>query len=254
MMTLEISTQLLVVATLLQTAELIQLRPAWDDSGVWAWSTLSKELPAFLRIFLNARGFTGVLFVRVAASLILLLIPSQASLLAILFLTTWLIAIRWRGTFNGGSDSMTAVVALGLWLARVAGDEAWLVHGALAFIAVQLTLSYFLAGMAKVRNPQWRSGEALPALFEISVYASPPEWVGKTLSDPRRARYLAWALMAFELGFPLAWLGPWICFPFLAAGIAFHLVNFKVLGLNRFFWAWLAAYPALYFWSLRIAS
>jgi len=35
----------------------------------------------------------------------------------------------------------------------------------------------------------------------------------------------------------------------LAIGAAFHLANAFAFGLNRFLWAWLAAYPALWFWA-----
>jgi hypothetical protein len=32
----------------------------------------------------------------------------------------------------------------------------------------------------------------------------------------------------------------------MAAGLVFHAGNAYVFGLNRFFFAWLAAYPAIY--------
>jgi hypothetical protein len=36
--------------------------------------------------------------------------------------------------------------------------------------------------------------------------------------------------------------------------MTFHLFNALALGLNRFLWAWLAAYPALLFWSALLAE
>ena len=39
------------------------------------------------------------------------------------------------------------------------------------------------------------------------------------------------------------------CAGILVAAIGFHLVNFYAFGLNRFLFAWAAAYPALYFCS-----
>lgn len=60
---------------------------------------------------------------------------------------------------------------------------------------------------------------------------------------------MAWAMMLFEAAFPLALLYPALTFPFLAAAFTFHLLNAKLLGLNRFVPAWLATYPAILFAS-----
>jgi hypothetical protein len=38
----------------------------------------------------------------------------------------------------------------------------------------------------------------------------------------------------------------------LAIAAVFHLTNAVVFGLNRFLWAWLAAFPALLFWVERL--
>jgi hypothetical protein len=53
-------------------------------------------------------------------------------------------------------------------------------------------------------------------------------------------------VIAFECAFPLALIDARLL---SLLGIAFHVVNARVLGLNRFLWAWLAAYPALWFWA-----
>jgi hypothetical protein len=62
--------------------------------------------------------------------------------------------------------------------------------------------------------------------------------------------WASWLVIVFECAFPLVlWVRPQGAALLLACGLAFHLCNALVLGLNRFLWAWLAGYPALLFWS-----
>lgn len=147
-------------------------------------------------------------------------------------------AVRFRGSYNGGSDAMTLVVLLGLALARTFSPQL-----GLAYIAAQLVLSYFLAGLFKLRDPGWRNGSALPAMLGAPQYRSRP------LRLPC-ARAAGYAVIAFECAFPLALLDARLTWAFAGAGCVFHLLNARVLGLNRFLWAWLAAYPALFAWTL----
>jgi hypothetical protein len=147
-------------------------------------------------------------------------------------------AARFRGSYNGGSDAMTLVVLLGLALARSFDTRL-----GLAYIAAQLVLSYFLAGVFKLRDPRWRDGSALPALLSAPQYRTTPVRV------PRVAAY---AVLGFECSFPLALLDVRLCATYAVIGLVFHALNARLLGLNRFLWAWLAAYPALFAWSVRL--
>ena len=149
------------------------------------------------------------------------------------FAATLAIAARSRGSYNGGSDSMLLVVLAALALARLGQPRA-----GMAYAAAQLTLSYVLAGLAKLRDEHWRRGTALPILVALPHYDVPPRLAALLA----RARMASFGMLAFELSFPLAFAWPW---PFLAIGLAFHLTNAIAFGLNRFLWAWLAAYPAV---------
>jgi hypothetical protein len=149
-------------------------------------------------------------------------------------------AARFRGNYNGGSDAMTLLVLFGLALART-----FSVRLGLAYIAAQLVLSYFLAGLFKLRDPAWRDGSALPSLLAAPQYRSAP----LRIPWPRAAGY---AVIAFECAFPLALLDRRLSWLFAVVGLAFHVLNARVLGLNRFLWAWLAAYPALFAWTASL--
>ena len=165
--------------------------------------------------------------------------------------TTLAIAVRFRGSYNGGSDAMLLVVLIGVALART-GPGTALERAGLAYAAVQLVLSYFVSGVAKLGDRRWRDGTALPLLVALPQYAvrrghSRRSWRGPS----SRARPAA-AMLAFECAFPLALVRPTACAVLLAIGLGFHAVNAVAFGLNRFLWAWLAAYPALVFWVLEL--
>jgi hypothetical protein len=253
---------LLSVATLFQSIELLQLKKVWTNTGIWSWSILRQDRSSFPNSILpfldtcfSARSFTAILWLRTLSSLGFIIgfgyFESLVKIhIGILLITTWLIAVRWRGTFNGGSDSMTAHIALYVWIAQCFSSSSWLVRTCLGCIAIQVTLSYFIAGIAKLRNPEWRSGECLPKLFQISGYPEPPDSFKKIIQHPKYAFFLSWMVILFECLFPFSWIDSRLCLVFIGLAIGFHGMNFRIFGLNRFIFAWLAGYPSLYYFSM----
>lgn len=240
-------------ALALQSIELLQVGRALGPSGVFRWETLRKEYAAWprpLRVLLDAslahRPFMLLSCARLVGALALPIMAARALAPALLLLTL-LTCVRFRGTFNGGSDYMTVVVLVSLSIGRIGPDTAWASCG-LAYAAAQLTLSYFVAGLSKARTRSWRSGEALAEVFASPQYAASGV---RSAPSPRSLRWGAWAVLLFECGFPAAWLGALPCMALLTAAFLFHLANAWLLGLNRFVWAWLAAYPSLLYWTLR---
>jgi hypothetical protein len=162
---------------------------------------------------------------------------------ALLLISSVLLFARDDGPYNGGSDRMGTLLLAGLWLAHVLPVPAWRA-AALAYVAVQLIASYFLAGVAKAVNPAWRDGGALRDVFAFSIYP-----VSRDLRAlAQRSRWLTtlgWGVLAFELAFPFALLDARALVVALALAFAFHLMNAALFGLDRFVWVWLAAYPLL---------
>ncbi len=249
--------RLLAVTLLLQTIELWQLRRAWSDRGVWSWPILVQEhgaLPAPLRglfaLILPCRAFQLLL---VARALLTLALGAGWSFAAIGLLVTQLaIGVRFRGTFNGGSDYMTVVVLLGLCGAVLGHGSPLLVKAGLAYICTQLVLSYFIAGAVKVVRADWRNGRALSRLLASSRYGTPP-WLAAALTRPAVACAATWSVLSFELSFPAAIFCGRSAAVWLVLGALFHAGNVLAFGLNRFFFAWLSAYPALLYFSHALA-
>jgi hypothetical protein len=157
---------------------------------------------------------------------------------------------RFHGPYNGGSDRMGLLVLCCLTLALFAPDERWRAV-AFGYLAAQLTLSYFVSGWVKIINPDWRSGIALRDVFSFSAYP-----VGENLRGladyPRLMRVMSWAVMGFELVFPLCLAARPALIAGLVVAATFHFANACLFGLNRFFWIWLSAYPSLLWFQERL--
>lgn len=227
---------LVAVALGLQAIELGWLAPIYSASGPWSWSLLGEEFPRSRVLDFFYEGSRLAWLQGISA--LLLLGSNWAAPLA--FLTTLLVALRFRGSLNGGADSMSLVLLSALSVGSVLGHQGF----CLGYIAFQCVASYVLAGWCKIRRPPWRSGVAVHQLLHRSAY-DVPLVAQKLFSTAAPCLVAAWAVMGFELSFlALPWqhaLAPAL----IAAGLGFHLANFAILGLNRFFWIWAATYPAL---------
>jgi hypothetical protein len=251
-LTLLFTTRLLSLALVLQALELLSVRRAFSEQGVFAWSELRRDFarsPArpLLDLLLSYRGFFGVLLTQLLLALLMPLTVGTrlgAPCTTMLLGTVLLVGVRFRGSYNGGSDAMTLVVLLGVLAAQCGYPRL-----GLGYIAAQVVLSYFVAGLSKLRSLRWRQGSALSELVVARQYVVPAP-ARRLLGTPWVSRLGGWAVMGFECAFPLSLLlGRTVALGFVLAGLCFHLAIVGTLGLNRFFWAWLAAYPALLYFS-----
>ncbi|OJU13804.1 MAG: hypothetical protein BGN86_05180 [Caulobacterales bacterium 68-7] len=157
---------------------------------------------------------------------------------------------RFQGAYNGGADRMGLLALWCLTLSRLLptpqGQEI-----AFGYLAAQLVLSYFISGGVKLLNPDWRSGRALAQVFRFSAYPV-SEALRGWAERPRVLLAMSWAVMLFEVVFPLSLVSQPTLIVALVIAAAFHLANACLFGLNRFFWTWLATYPALLWLQARI--
>ena len=171
--------------------------------------------------------------------------------LALLALALAVLA-RFDGPYNGGSDRMSLLILICLCLAHLLPGPR-LREAAFGYLAVQLVLSYLLSGAVKIASRDWRRGEALRDVFAFSAYP-----VSRTLrrlaARPRVLAAASWGVMLFELAFPAALLSGTGLILALTVAALFHLANACLFGLNRFFWAWLAAYPSIVWLQARLAA
>lgn len=161
-----------------------------------------------------------------------------------------LILRRFQGPYNGGSDKMSLLILCCLTAARWLPSGQWQEY-AFAYLAGQLVICYFISGQVKITNPEWRSGRALQDVFRFSAY--PVSEALRAYADrPRLLWAMGWAVMLFEVLFPLALFSREALVLALFTAALFHLANACLFGLNRFFWIWLAAYPSLLWLQERV--
>lgn len=200
-----------------------------------------------------------LLFVpRLILSLLLLAAGAGAPLpaAALSWLTLALVANHllilpfFNGPYNGGADRMSLLILLCLASATTLPDARGR-ELAFGYLGMQLLLSYFMAGWVKITNPDWRSGRALRDVFLFSAYPA-GENIRRWASHPGLLRGAGWAVMAFELAFPLTVLSRPALLTGLAIAALFHGANACLFGLNRFFWIWLCAYPSILWLQERV--
>jgi len=182
---------------------------------------------------------------------LLLVIGVQTPWVCVALVVLGLLMLRWfQGPYNGGSDRMSLLILCGLCLHYFV-PTLRLQEAVFGYVALQLVLSYFIAGWAKIVNPEWRNGRALRDVFLFSAYPV-SESVRAWAQHPRLLWVMSWAVMLFELLFPLTLATQMTLMIGLAIAACFHLANACLFGFNRFFWIWLAAYPSILWLQQRI--
>lgn len=154
----------------------------------------------------------------------------------------------------GNSETMFLVCLVGYWAASLPGGSVLLRSVALMFIAGQILLAYFVAGLNKLISPAWRLGRQMRQIVAGSSYQVPTILV-RVCTRRMIARSLCWTVILLQLLFPASVVLPggffWF---FLTAGLLFHTGVAVIMGLHGFWWSFIAAYPALYFVHVQIHS
>jgi hypothetical protein len=150
---------------------------------------------------------------------------------------------RQRLLGGDGAEQLTTLTLTAALLAVVPVPSERRVQIAVAFVAMQLMLSYTTAGVAKLLSPVWRRGDALAGILDTETYGHP---AARAVLHrfPSVGAVLGWLVITFECGFPLLLVGPpWLAVGAVAVGLAFHVGCAVVMGLNSFLWAFPATYP-----------
>lgn len=255
---------LFAAGLLVSTAEYLWEWRQFRGENIYSWKILGLKRPVMgggvlewtaARV-LDFPGVMGVLAAQLAAAAVLLIpaAPPAAIRGAVVVLAFTLPAIHFRnGVGDDGSDQMNSVLLAGL-LCVALGPGTRIAEMGLWFVALQACLSYAASGVSKAVSPVWRSGEAVFLVMNTASYGS--RGVATLLKDrPALHRALAWSVIVMESSFPLMLLmPPAYAWAFLAWGASFHLFCATVMGLNSFFWSFVATYPALLYCNRIIAG
>jgi hypothetical protein len=216
---------------------------------VWTYSNFKSEISAGLPLpnFILKNLFSENSLKYLALIQIVMSVFSffyfSGLILTCLFLLHLASTIRFRGTFNGGSDMMVFVVLTGL-LITAATPIDYQKFG-LIYITIHSIFSYFKSGYSKLMQSEWRNGWALSVFLERSQFS-----IARQLSQwlkPNRnlSKLLCWSVLFFELSFVVLPFIPSSVHYYLVVALLFHFVIYLLFGLNRFFWAWFSSWPAI---------
>lgn len=251
---LSLSARLCCVGILLQSLELLSLHAELKNQRLLGWSGAQGAANIFRRWAQWAQGYPMnalVLISRALAAGAILLLPQTAgttgAALLIMLLIAQLHFNRGSHLFFANSDHMNLVCLAGFSVAALPTASDTLRGCALAFVGFQACLGYVASGLDKLKTPQWRTGGRLVHIAQDSSHRIPA--LGRMLArQPWLARPLAWSVMLLEVLFPLSVVLPPAGFWFIiVGGLIFHASIAILMALPGFFWAFAAAYPALYF-------
>lgn len=243
---------LLCFALLLQAIEIYRLIFNKAFQKIWSFEVLQQDLeqglplPNFLiRHLFSIKSLKFITLLQIAMSISGFAV-SYPFVFVILFVTHLLICIRFRGSFNGGSDMMTFVLLTGV-IISLSSSQAHIQKLGLIYICLHSVYSYFKAGLVKVIQKDWRSGQAIPGFLQRSLYPEMKSLAQWLYAKPRLSFLLSWITLCFELAIPTIFMSRHWAIVYFSCAMIFHYINYLAFGLNRFFWAWLAAWPSIYF-------
>ena len=176
-------------------------------------------------------------------------------LIATLAILLSLVALSLRAVYGlDGAHQMYVVIFGALFLGGVAGQDSIAGVFSVWFIALQAGMSYLIAGLNKLVSPLWRNGEGLTGILGTRVYGHPVAYA-MVSGNALLAKTLSWTIIVFECCFCLVFLvNPDIALSILLAGTLFHLTTAVIMGLNGFFFAFVATYPCIAYTVSIISS
>ncbi|MEO8590494.1 MAG: HTTM domain-containing protein [Flavobacteriales bacterium] len=145
-----------------------------------------------------------------------------------------------------GSGGQQLISNLLFWLilvpdrSRPLSPNGWrLVLGTSAFwiLRLQLLLAYAATGLHKLTGTHWLDGTALGIVATDPAYG--PAWLVRA---PAIAMTMTWAVLLFQLSFPIAVWFRRTRIPWMVIGVVFHLGTAISLGIPEMALAFISAY------------
>ncbi len=252
---------------LISSMELLTLKKEFEAGGLFSWYVLRTISRATLtvgtgrsnRVVSHPFFVPAVMGARAIAALALIYFnlfnKNQAlGIVCVFGVIAASLIMHFRAPLGlDGSDQMSLIIFVAVGVHQVFPEDAQIGQASLWFIAIQGCLSYCVAGIAKVTSPVWRSGEAVRRIFGTRTYGTRRSAAAVRGRDGVCAA-LAWLVISFECTFPFALTFGKTGFAVYAAiGIAFHISNAVIMGLNTFVWAFVATYPAILFCAISLS-
>lgn len=252
------------IGSVVTSLEVLSIRQEHGDHGLYSWrlvrlqrdrtkgiaSSIVTKVLHFVG-YDRVDGVTALMLFRAAFSLLVVIGPPHRGLLwlscTVIALIINLQMARTRLGRNGG-DQMMAIVftALSIGLS-LPSPLAWSIT--LWFLSAQLCVAYCTSGVLKASARAWWDGTALRSVLRTTTYGHRGLW-NILRRHAVASGLLSSVIIIFECTFPVVLFMPTpVGYAIVVAGVAFHIGNACILGLNTFVWPYMGLYPAILFTS-----
>jgi hypothetical protein len=246
------------IAVIIGDAEIIFTRRQYSFNGIFNYAILKISIQWMMQgriaLVFNALFdypcyiYIVMLQLIVALFIISHLFPGLSLLFVVIILLIYLLSHLRNQFGTDGSDQMQTTIFGGLTIFYISQDPL-VKQFCLFFICFQALIAYMTAGYAKLSSSVWRRGTAIFVILNTQSFGN--QACAQILEKHALLRIaICWSVIIFECTFPLlVFTDVRTCWLFIAAGILFHLSVALFMGLNTFFWSFIATYPAILFCS-----
>lgn len=257
------------IGLLISTLEDLHNFHVFEAQGLLSWTIIRYSKKSMhthpfwlaLSFMFKESIFKAFLWARWLACLVLILdvmldlgpVAIKPISVTIVFMVTLLLNFR---TVYGqdGAHQMNLIIYLALFCYFILPQGSFGSVFCVLFIAVQSIVSYVISGIFKLKGESWRKGQAIYGIMSTRIYGNrkPGYFLEKR---PWLGLLGCWFVISFEsLFFLTAFGNGLIMLLFLGLGVLFHLLNAYLMGLNGFFYAFTATYPAILFLNQFLQS
>lgn len=250
------------ISVIISSLEWLFLYKQFRDDGIYSWpirkSRTKYLLNGFFSHFFNTVfQYPNVLFLigaKLSFSIVILFSIGNITLLTIssvvIAFSSILLSFRGLSGFSG-ADQMSKITFTTLSLCLISLSPFVLKIG-LLFLSGQLIIAYSTAGWLRIIQPTWRNGSDLLLVIRQHTYGNKLIWE-KAREHPAISKYASLTILIFESSILFALFLPLNYFIlYLCLGVLFHLLNAIIMGLNTFFWTFLATYPAIIWTCIQL--
>jgi hypothetical protein len=250
----------LVIYLLTDSFEKIFNYKEYLAGGLLNWGLLRKNssftskpesFRNFIDIIFPVRAWLFLIAFRIICGLILLVLPFDSPFLVFLYAALFMIGslVNLRNqAYRAEIENRFSLILIGALLLRSLLPTDTVTLASLWFIALLVCLSYLTAGISKLKNGDWRSGNGFKYIV-TSHEQTPVKKINIFFEEHKiLTKLINWLIILFECAFPIAvFAGQIVFWCFLVAGIVLHFAIAFGLRSGKFFWICIATYPALMF-------
>jgi hypothetical protein len=252
---LQVTLKLFAFLSLIRNVEYLFLYRQFEKDGMLGWPVFClkntrsiKFADKYLGSLFNYKTTISLFIITLVFYLFILLgIGKSFFLFFLIVILLFNMLFSYRNSIGReGADYIHNILCFSLLIVFLFKNQKLIEEYSLIFIAVQALFSYWASGMFKLISPAWRNGIAIYTIFNLKTWGNRRLSIMVERNNYWLGKIFSWLVILLLVLTPFSTLlSPAYCMCFLAGCAIFHLANAFIMGLNKFFWAFIATYPAI---------